>query len=512
MSINPRTPVLVGVGQVVNHWSGINPDLAPNPSSLRYIAALAALNNSGARKALIKAIDRVVVVRTMLDSIPGVRQPFGCCENPPATLSTELGILGGEQIYSVVGGDQPQALVNEAAKDIFNGDATVVLLAGAEATAAMKVALKRNIKLDWSQASSAEMEDRGLGVSLLSAYEINNGLGMPTHTYPAFEHALRGRLGLSRGAYVDLMSELWAGFSDIAAHNPYAQFRTARSAGFLSTASPDNYPVADPYLKWHVAQDAVNQGAAIIMTSTGRATELGINPAQLIYLHGYAEVSDKFMTEREDLSRSQAIKLALGLALKSTHKSARDISHFDLYSCFPCAVLLAAEALQLDWRKTPATITGGLPFFGGAGNNYSMHAIATMVERLRHNRQDYGLVLANGGFLSKQAVGIYSALPKENWLPVFSQPHQCIIDNTRGPRLLSETVSAKVVTYNVSFSNNMPAYGYVIASNNAGRILARIRPDQPDVLATFCQSDMLGREVHIEHKDGVNTVHSIGDL
>ena len=31
----------------------------------------------------------------------------------------------------------------------------------------------------------------------------------------------------------------------------------------------------------------------------------------------------------------------------------------------------------------PLTVTGGLPYHGGPGNNYSTHAIARMVERLR---------------------------------------------------------------------------------------------------------------------------------
>src|SRR3546814_14963988 len=73
-------------------------------------------------------------------------------------------------------------------------------------------------------------------------------------------------------------------------------------------------------------------------------------------------------------------------------KAVAAINQFDLYSCFPCAVLLAAETLGIDWHKTPCTVTGGLPFFGGAGNNYSMHAIATMAERLRASPGDYGLV------------------------------------------------------------------------------------------------------------------------
>ena len=57
------------------------------------------------------------------------------------------------------------------------------------------------------------------------------------------------------------------------------------------------------------------------------------------------------------------------------------------------------------------TLTGGLPFFGGAGNNYSMHAIAEIVTRVRQSPGDYGVVVANGGILSKHAVGVYSTTP-----------------------------------------------------------------------------------------------------
>ena len=56
------------------------------------------------------------------------------------------------------------------------------------------------------------------------------------------------------------------------------------------------------------------------------------------------------------------------------------------------------------------TVTGGLPFFGGPGNNYSMHAIATMHDRLLEGG-GLGYVGANGGILSKHAIGIYGATP-----------------------------------------------------------------------------------------------------
>ena len=89
-----------------------------------------------------------------------------------------------------------------------------------------------------------------------------------------------------------------------------------------------------------------------------------------------------------------------------------DIALFDFYSCFPIAVSNATEAIGLapdDPRGL--TVTGGLPYFGGPGNSYSMHALAEMVMRLRAAPGKRGLIGANGGFLSKYAVGIYSSTP-----------------------------------------------------------------------------------------------------
>ena len=504
--IDPTTPILVGVGQVTRAWDGGDLASAPSPTGLQTSAAEAALADTGVSDAMVKAIDNVFVVRWNHDSVTGTKHPFGRCENPPGTLASRLGITGAQHVYSVVGGDQPQALINEAAEAIFSGAAKAVLIAGSEAAGAMKLALKQRLKLDWSDSVDGEFEDRGHGPKLLSEYEIKNGLGVPTQTYPVFEHALRARLGLSREDHRALMSELWERFSRVAASNPYAQFPELRSAEFLQTESPENYPVADPYLKWHVAQDAVNQGAAVILTSVGEAQALGIDPAKWVYLHGYSAAKDRLVSERGDLSRSQAIDLALAAALTASGKSAREIDQFDLYSCFPCAVLLAAEALELDWRKTVPTVTGGLPFFGGPGNSYSLHAIATMTERLRAEPEQFGLILANGGFLSKEAVGIYSAVPTLDWQPSSSITIQAQIDNSPAPRLLTKSCEAKVESFTGTYRKGQPSRGYVIANTDEGRLLARVRTGHRATLTALAANDPVGSEVRIVSENGVNYI------
>jgi acetyl-CoA C-acetyltransferase len=89
----------------------------------------------------------------------------------------------------------------------------------------------------------------------------------------------------------------------------------------------------------------------------------------------------------------------------------------DLYSCFPIAVTSTCEHLGITPGTRPLTLTGGLPFFGGPGNNYSLHAIAEVVWRLRGKTAGDALIVANGGYLSKHSIGAYSKTITDQWLP-----------------------------------------------------------------------------------------------
>ncbi len=544
MTINPRTPVLIGVGQITQHWSPVSGDPAPSPQSLRADAAQLALADSGAANAVCSSIERVIVVRTMLDSVPTAPQPFGRCANPPGRLAADLGLSPRDTIYSQVGGDQPQDLVNQSAAAIHNGQARTILLVGAEATATMKAAIKAGQALDWSDSplaspvvndgaplaspavndgacasGEAGFTDCGRGPMLLSPYDIANGLGAPTQTYPAFESALAQRLGHDYAAHRQIMSELWAGFSAVAARNPHAQFPIERSVDFLSTPSAENYPLAEPYLKWDVAQDAVNQGAALILTSVGEADRMGIADDNRVYLHGHAQAKDTCPSERPDLSRSLAIELVLAQTLASSGlTNAGELSAIDLYSCFPVAVLLAAEALGIDWRGSgraggqagaaALTVTGGLPFFGGAGNNYSMHAIATIAERMRASPGQFGLVLANGGFLTKQAAGIYSTTAPSDWQPVSSADIQEQCDAQVGPVLLSQDATGIVEAWSVTYAKGEPQRGYAfLRTDDGARILARTAKGEAELLAALAQTHggtLTGQHLSARHIDGVN--------
>jgi acetyl-CoA C-acetyltransferase len=503
--IDPATPVVIGVGQAIDRWRGDDAATAPSPIDMAVRAGAAALADSECAT-IADAVDRVVAIRTMADSLGG-GGPFGRCANPPGTIAARLGVVGANHVYSVTGGDQPQALLTEAAAAVHAGEARAVLIVGGEATAAMKFAARAGTALDWSASVEGDFEDRGTGAMLLTPYEIANGLGMPVTTYPLFDNALRARHAMDRATWRAAAAAMLAPMSRVASANPFAQFREAWSADDLARPSAANYPVADPYLRGHVAQDAVNQGAAAVVTTVGTATALGVDPAKFVYLHGAATLTDAPVLQRPDLSRSRAIASALTLALEAAGKSVSEIAHLDLYSCFPCAVMIAAESMGIDPAHHATTLTGGLPFFGGPGNNYALHAIAEAVARCRAAPTSFVLVHAIGGFLSKAAVGIYAAVPPSAWAPGSSTEAQRALNVTDLPEPLSADAEGKVESYTVTMAKGAPANCAVVALTPRGRILARV--SDAALLGEILDSEPVGRRVGIRHTEGRNRVTTL---
>ena len=93
-------------------------------------------------------------------------------------------------------------------------------------------------------------------------------------------------------------------------------------------------------------------------------------------------------------------------------KTAADVAAFDLYSCFPSAVEVAMKEIGIaEDDPRPISVTGGLPFFGGPGNNYVTHSIAEMMNVVRRKPGSFGMVTANGNYLTKHSAGLYSTEP-----------------------------------------------------------------------------------------------------
>ena len=129
-----------------------------------------------------------------------------------------------------------------------------------------------------------------------------------------------------------------------------------------------------------------------------------------------------------------------------------------------------------------------------------------MAERLRADRGKYGLVLANGGFLTKESGGVYSTTAPTDWAPISSSDLQAAIDSAPKPNLLSESATGKVLTYTVTYAKGAPQRAFIIAECEKGRVLARLRSGDQTTLAALLSEDPIGRTWSVTHEDGVNYI------
>jgi acetyl-CoA C-acetyltransferase len=493
--VGDDVPVIIGVGEASERidepgWQGLSPaDLAGR-------AAAAALADARANEPLAPHIDVIAAVRQFETSSPRAEAPFGRADNFPRAVARRIGADPARAILEPVGGQGPQHLVNEFARAIAAGEAGMVLLCGAEAISTIRHLLSRGERRDWSEEVGGELEDRGYGEALITGELGRHGARTPITVYALFENARRAHLGLSREAYGLEMGGLFAPFTKAAATNPHAMSHEIYSAEDLARVTGPNRLTSDPYPRRMVARDQTNQGAAVLLTSVGRARALGVPEDRFVYLHGGADVRERTPIERQDLSRSPASVMAASKAIERAGVGLEDIDLFDFYSCFPIAVFNVRDGLGMAHDDPrPLTVTGGLPYFGGAGNNYSMHGIAQAVQALRARPGAFGMVTANGGFLSKYSVGIYSTRPAP--APDFDDAAlQAEVDAWPAPPVAAGQGVGTVETYTIDYSRPEPVAIVVGSLAGSGeRFVARTDPSDGTLARRMAVEDPLGARV-----------------
>ncbi len=146
-------------------------------------------------------------------------------------------------------------------------------------------------------------------------------------------------------------------------------------------------------------------------------------------------------------------------------------------------------------------MTGGLPFFGGAGNNYSMHAIASLVRALRKTPAKFGFVGANGGFLSKYSAGVFSTTPKD-WRAFDSSDLQAQIDAWSAPPRAPEEVDAgKVLTYTIDYAGPAPRATLICATDSGARFVAATDPEDGAIVRRMIEEESLGAAIATRRDD-----------
>jgi acetyl-CoA C-acetyltransferase len=185
-------------------------------------------------------------------------------------------------------------------------------------------------------------------------------------------------------------------------------------------------------------------------------------------------------------------------ALEMARIAIHDIDWFDLYSCFPCAVEMACDALGItEDDPRPLTVTGGLACFGGPGNNYSMHAIASMVDRLRQEPERKGLVSAMGWYATKHSVGIYSGVPPgREWRRRDSPDDQAGLDGAAHPTLAEAPEGRGTIEgYSVGFNRTgEPEASIVVGRMEDGSRFIANTPKDRAMLLWMTQQEMVGRQ------------------
>ncbi|MEL7232224.1 MAG: hypothetical protein AAGJ85_06910, partial [Pseudomonadota bacterium] len=435
-------------------------------------------------------VDLCLAVRLFGDSGPAFPNPFGGPDNLGAAALARLGASAQKHIYSHAGGEQPQTFVAEAAKALIDGEAQMVAILGAEAIANVKAAGRAGASPDWFEATGVPMEDRGPfapGPFMVSPQAIAHRIAAPVYYYALMETARRAALGESRAAYAQTMGALWEHFAAVAADNPHAAIRTAPSGADIVTPGSKNPIVTTPYTKAMVARDGVNLGAAILMTTYGHAKALGVK--DVTFLHAHTHASEPAPITRATFHRAPA----QAVVLKTLQDKADMI---DLYSCFPIVPLEAMAELGLNIGDKPITLTGGLPFFGGPGNNYSLHAIAEAHARVRGTAKTAG-IYANGGLSSKHAAGLYGGEPPDalSLRKSDDTPESVTLTTEPNPE-------GRILTYTVEHRRGEPTGVLVVGETKDGaRFYARGGAERAP---EFLEGDPIGETITTVTKAGVN--------
>lgn len=489
-----RRVVVAGWGQVVQPKES-KTDIK-DPLGLMVQASVRAAELTTSRRTLID-LDGIMVVRTVSRHYT----------DPEKQLADQIGASPRFSMVSDIGGNSPQTLINQAAGMIARNELDSMLIAGAEAyvqreggTHRVDSALFRGIPDDYAG-------DDLTGATLL---EKMHGIEHPMQGFPLFETALWAASGLEIDMYLKKISSMWAGFSSVAANNPYAWSKTAKSAEQIMTSGPNNRPVAFPYTKYLNSFVTVDQGAAIILMSEEKAAAVANTKRQTVFFlgGGYAQDPQRFMVQKSDFTTSPPLQKAVQKALDRAQLPFEKLSCFDLYSCFPSAVTIAKKMIGIsDDDPRPLTLTGGLGFFGGPGNNYSLHSTATLADLISRGERENGLITALGWFMHKHAAGVYG-----------NRPHGGSIGNNdvddqknpywgNQPEPIKEQVNGLGVieTYTIIFSlERTPSYAVLYGKTVDGFRFVAGTKDDPAMFRALMSGIMVGHQVEIRFDTAQN--------
>jgi acetyl-CoA C-acetyltransferase len=482
MALDGRTPVLVGAAAIQQREE--DPGQAEPALLLMARALEAAADDAGCPDLLAGA-----------DAIRAPRGFWGYGD-PGRFLADRFGATVRSQVAEV--GVLQTTLFGKAAADIAAGSCDLVLLTGAEAKFRSLRGQILGAPVDDLDAPGEPDEVLRPSAEIMSPLEIQHGLGMPVAQYAMIENALGAAEGKSQDEHRDEIAALWAGMSEVAATNPDAWDRTARTSAEIREPLGKNRMLAFPYTKLHNSQWNVDQASGLILCSLERAQKLGIHASRFIYPLAVADNNTMIsLSQRGALHRSPGFHHAGRAVAESSGIEPAAVAHRELYSCFPSAVRVQQRELGLD-LGLPVTLTGGMTFGGGPLNNFVLQALAKMVECLRENPGDVGMVNAVSGLLTKQGVSLWSTGEPERPFR-----HDDVSEATRKdleqlPIQADASGEATIATYTVASEGEASPRSVVIADLPGGERTVASTTD-PEVAAELVAREACGRRISIQN-------------
>ena len=491
---DPRSPCLIGVSTRTWHPDEVGEAGAPEPLVMWEEVARAAAADSGLGQHALDRLDAIDIVYTQTWQY----------DDPASRLADRLGVDPKRRFYSGIGGTTPQLLVQNLAEQILRSELDVALVVGAEALATQKRCKQRGERYPYSFKPD---EKRPFPWEApFHPAEVAHEVFQAWLTFAMFDNARRARLGISLDEYRRQLGEQWERFTRVAAANPEAWFPIERSAEEIITAGPTNRMVGYPYTKYMVSIMDVDMAGGLLLASHEAADAMGVPADQRVYLRGWCYATDPvYVAEHVDLWRSPAMVAGSRAALGAAAVGIDDVAHLDLYSCFGSSVNFARDALgiQADDAR-PLTVTGGLPYYGGAGSDYLTHSIATMARVLREDPGAFGMVSGVGMHMTKHVFGVYSTEPGPAApvppAPSPEPPVVAILDTYAGP--------AAVATYSVVHGRDgEPEWGIAVCDlPGGGRCYAKML--DPDLLRSAEEDELVGRAVTLASNENLNLVVS----
>ena len=477
------TPVIFAVGEIAHKTDDLSKALEP-------VALMAQAMKAAEADAGAKFLDK-------LDAVHVIGVVSWLYRDPAAQLCDILDIDPPHKVKAGMGGEKPVRLIHDAALAIQSGEAQAVAIVGGEAQNAFRKARRSKTRLDWTPRAMREdawgdIEDTTLGIRK-QAREL--GVQAAPHVYPFFENALSHSLGQTPTEAVQAAADIWSAYAAQSVDNPYAWSRTAYAANDIATISETNRMVAFPYPKLMVANDSVNQAAAIIVTSLAFARAAGASEDSLVYFHSGAAANEpEDFLLRAELDACPAMEAVLDAAASQAGGAdAFDLA--EIYSCFPVVPKLAIDHLRArGFRNSAApTVAGGLTFFGGPMNNYMTHAACAMTRKLRAGDGAMGLLYGQGGVMTKHHALILSAAPPNHPLSAaYSVQNATNAARRDAPEVLTHYEGpARIETYSAYYGpDGEPVLGVVIARTpDDRRLIARNPENDAETLSLLTDFD-----------------------